>query len=111
YLVVLASSVWVLLDARRLGITKRTGGGFLNMGPIGWFFSCLLLWAVGFPAYLVTRRKYKRAVAGTGPAIRREDTDLMSQLGALADLHSQGLVTDEEFQAKKKDLVRGMLEQ
>ena len=51
YLVVLASSLWVLQDARSLGITRRTGAGFFNMGPISWFLSCLLLWAVAFPAY------------------------------------------------------------
>ena len=112
YLVVLASSLWVFRDARSLGITRRTGPGFFNMGPLSWFVSCLLLWAVAFPAYLVTRRRYKRAASATAPADRiHQETDLISQLGALADLHSQGGLTDEEFQAKKKDLVRGMLEQ
>lgn len=112
YLVVLASSLWVFQDARNLGITRRTGPGFFNMGPLSWFVSCLLLWAVAFPAYLVTRRRYKRAASATAPAGRiHQETDLISQLGALADLHSQGVLTDEEFQAKKKDLVRGMLEQ
>jgi hypothetical protein len=112
YLVVLASSLWVFRDARRLGISRRTGSGFLNMGPLSWFLSCLLLWAVAFPAYLLTRRRYKREALAATPAGRvHQAPDLMSQLGALADLHSQGGLTDEEFQAKKKVLVREMLEQ
>jgi hypothetical protein len=112
YLVVLVSSLWVLRDARGLGITRRPGPGFFNMGPVSWFFSCLLLWGVAFPAYVVTRRRYKRAASATPPAACiPQDADLISQLAALADLHSQGVVTDEEFQAKKKVLVREMLEQ
>ena len=111
YLVVLASALWVLRDARSLGITRRAGPGFLNMGPLSWFLSCLLLWAVAFPAYLVTRRRYKRAASSTAPGDRiHQETDLISQLGALADLHSQGGLTDEEFRTEKKDLVRAMLE-
>ena len=82
------------------------------MGPLGWCLSCLLLWAVAFPAYLVTRRRYCRAPAATAKAGGvAQDTDLICQLGELADLHSQGLLTDEEFQVKKKALVREMLEQ
>jgi hypothetical protein len=112
YLVVLASSLWVLRDARRLGMTRQTGPGFFNMGPISWFLSCLLLWAVAFPAYIVTRRRYKRAASAATPAgLIPPERDLISQLAALADLHSQGVVTDEDFQAKKKLIVREMLEQ
>ena len=112
YLVVLASSLWVFQDARSLGITRRPGPGFLNMSPLSWFVSCLLLFAVAFPAYLVTRRRYKRAASASAPSGRmHQKTDLISQLSALADLHSQGIVSDEEFQAKKKDLVRDMLAQ
>jgi hypothetical protein len=112
YLVVLASSLWVFRDARSLGITRRPGPGFLNMSPFSWFVSCLLLFAVAFPAYLFTRRRYKREASTTTPTSRiHQETDLISQLSALADLHSQGVVSDEEFQAKKKDLVREMLAQ
>jgi hypothetical protein len=112
YLVVLASSLWVLRDARSLRITRRTGQGFFTMGPVSWFLSCLLLWAVAFPAYIIMRRRYMRAAsAATPPAGLPQEQDLISQLAALADLHSQGVVTDEEFQAKKKVVVREMLEQ
>ena len=82
------------------------------MGPLGWFLSCLLLWGLAFPAYLVIRRRHQRAASAPVPAGRvPQDTDLISQLAALADLHSQGVVTDDEFQANKKVVVRKMLEQ
>ncbi len=82
------------------------------MGPIGWCLSCLLLWGVAFPAYIVTRRRYKRAPSATPPAGGiPQDADLISQLAALVDFHSQGIVTDEEFQAKKKVIVQEMLKQ
>lgn len=55
-LVTLATAVWVATDSSRLGARKGAlGGGFLDMGPVGWFFACWLLWIVGFPCYLVAR--------------------------------------------------------
>jgi hypothetical protein len=55
---VLASSLWVLVDSIRLGAKRGAlGGGFLDMGPVAWFFACLLLWIVAMPCYLVTRRR------------------------------------------------------
>ena len=110
-LVVLVTSVWVLVDSRTIGITKGQINGFFNMGPTGWFFSCLLCWIVAFPAYLVKRRAYKRATTTGRPSGGSQEADLMSQLGALADRYTQGLLTDEEFQAQKKQLVYRMLEE
>src|SRR5258708_6698690 len=101
-LVVFGTSVWVLLDSRTIGIAKGQIDGFFNMGPTGWFFSCLLCWIVAFPAYLVKRRAYKRAATTGRPVSGIQGVDLMSQLGALADRHSEGLLTDGEFQAQKK---------
>jgi hypothetical protein len=37
--------------------------------------------------------------------------DFISQLGTLADLSAQDLLTEEEFLAKKTELVHRMLEQ
>ena len=120
--VVLGTSLWVLIDSRNLGIRKGTTKGFFNMGPTGWFLSCLLCWIAAFPAYLVKRREYTRAAAaaaaaaadgqaGSTPVEPASHADFMSQLGALADLSAQDLLTEEEFQAKKKELVHRMLEQ
>ncbi len=110
-LIVLATSVWVLVDSRAIGVTKGQIKGFFNMGPTGWFVSCLLCWIVAFPAYLVKRREYKRVAVTSGQVDSPQEADLMSQLAALADLYSQGRLTETDFQAKKKQLVQRMLDQ
>ena len=57
-LVVLGTSIWVAIDSSTLGARKGVlGGGFLDMGPVGGFFGCLLVWIVVFPCYLVARPK------------------------------------------------------
>lgn len=58
-IIVVASAVWVLVDASNLGVRRGClGGGMFDMGKAGWFFATLLLWVVGFPAYLATRPRY-----------------------------------------------------
>lgn len=59
-LVILGTSIWVLFDARAIGVKKGMVKGMANMGPWGWFFVTLFLWIVGFPAYLAMRGKYKK---------------------------------------------------
>jgi hypothetical protein len=59
-LVILGTSIWVLFDARAIGVKKGMVKGLANMGPWGWFFVTLFLWIVGFPAYLAMRGKYKK---------------------------------------------------
>jgi hypothetical protein len=60
-LVVLASSIWMGVDASRLGYDKRDVRGLAAMGPVGWFFCGLLLWIVAFPLYLIKRPELKAA--------------------------------------------------
>ena len=59
-LVVLGTSIWVFFDARAIGVKKGMVKGLADMGPWGWFIVCLLLWIIGFPAYLAMRGKYKQ---------------------------------------------------
>jgi hypothetical protein len=59
-LVVVALAIWVLADAHSIGVQKGQLEGLADMGPLGWFFLCLLLPIVGLPFYLATRGKYKR---------------------------------------------------
>lgn len=60
-LVILVVTIWVAVDASRLGAKRGAlGGGMLDMGPVGWFFACLLLWIITFPCYLVARPKLVR---------------------------------------------------
>lgn len=57
-LIVLATSIVVFFDSKRL---SNTAGGFLFgvwiPGHWAWFLSCLLLWIVAFPAYLIYRKR------------------------------------------------------
>jgi hypothetical protein len=64
----LATSTWVFIDATVLGIKavpNKPGWrkGFLDCGPTGFFVVCVLLWIVGFPAYLVRRRRHLAVVS------------------------------------------------
>jgi hypothetical protein len=58
FLVIIGTSIWVLIDAKSIGVKKGQIGGMWNLGPWGWFFVCLLLWIIGFPFY--KRSEYKR---------------------------------------------------
>ena len=58
--VVIATSIWVLIDAKTIGVKKGQIEGMGNLGPWGWFFVCLLLWIIGFPFYLAKRPEFKR---------------------------------------------------
>ena len=74
WLVILASSVGIAFDASRLGARRGAlGGGLLDMGPAGWFFSCLFLWIIALPCYLMAR----------GRLIRRHDAIRLMQSGRL----------------------------
>lgn len=62
-LIVLGTSIWVFFDAKSIGIKSGLlGDGFLDMGVTGWVFSCVSLWLIAFPAYLVQRRNYIQAI-------------------------------------------------
>ena len=109
--VVFGTSLWVFIDATNIGIKKDTTKGFFNMGPTGWFLACLLCWIAAFPAYLVKRHQHIRAATADEQAGSIHGTDLMSQLGALADLSTRGLLTAEEFRTKRLELVSRILEE
>jgi hypothetical protein len=58
-LVVLGVDVWIYRDAKRC-VDEGTPvvlriGGFVVDTPAMWFVSCLVLWVVFFPLYLVSR--------------------------------------------------------
>lgn len=63
-IVVIGTSIWVYFDATSLGIKKEfssaKSSGLANMGPGGWFVSCLGIWIIAFPLYLVKRDEFKR---------------------------------------------------
>jgi len=64
-LAVAGSSIWVLVDARNLGIRRGLiDSGFADMGPGSWFVGCLLIWIVVFPLYLAYRPRFVAALSG-----------------------------------------------
>jgi len=60
WIMVIATSIWVLVDAKTIGVKKGQITGMGNMGPWSWFFGCLLLWIVCFPFYVAKRGEFKR---------------------------------------------------
>jgi hypothetical protein len=106
-LIVVLSSIWVYFDARSLGAKKGVLKGFFDMGPGGWFWVCLLLWIIGFPAYLAKRGAYKRARAERSEprTTTSASADALAQIEKLGQLKQQGILTQEEFDTKKKQLL------
>jgi hypothetical protein len=60
FLVPIVTSVWVYFDAKHIGAQKGQLKGIANMGPVGWFISCLGIWIIAFPFYLAMRGELKR---------------------------------------------------
>lgn len=63
----LGSTIWVGFDSKAIGARRGAMAGLANMGPLGWFLSCLLLWIIAFPLYLANRSKIKEAAAQPQP--------------------------------------------
>ena len=110
FLIVLGTSIWVAVDASSIGVKKGQLQGLAGMGPAGWFFACLLLWIFAFPFYLCKRGALKRINAKTPQPTTsasegaRTYTDL-DQLHKLGQLRDSGVLTEDEFQAKKAQLL------
>lgn len=59
-IVIIGTAIWVYFDAKSIGVRKGQLSGIVDMGPGGWFAVTLLLWIIGFPAYVANRGKYKK---------------------------------------------------
>ena len=119
-LIVIGTSIWVFVDAKNLGIRKGLVKGVLDMGPGEWAFACLLVWIISFPVYLGKRSEYAR-LAKEGSLIPPSSTPLSTsdaavnlplppqeldqQLRSLAKLRDDGLITEADFEAKKKKIL------
>ncbi|NOR69985.1 MAG: hypothetical protein GQ532_09895 [Methylomarinum sp.] len=66
FFIIVVSAIWVFFDAKSIGVKKGLVSGLGNMNPVGWFFAVLLLWIVGFPAYLFYRGKFKAETGEPG---------------------------------------------
>ena len=108
-LCVCGTSIWVLIDA--MSILQKDGlkGKIAGTGPWTWFFACLFLWIFIFPFYLVKRHAYKKINSSAPQQTEKKQpslgSDSITLLEKLAQLKEKGLVTDEEFAKKKKELL------
>jgi len=54
--IIVGTAIWVYLDATKNKIGKvKEAGGMFNMSAGAWSVVTLLLWIIGFPAYLIKR--------------------------------------------------------
>ena len=67
-IVIAISSVWVATDVAKLRGSGPNGAGksVTDMGPVGWFFACLLLWFIAFPLYLASRHNFAKEAEAAG---------------------------------------------
>ena len=108
--VVIGTSIWVYFDAQSLGMRKGLLKGVCDMNPGGWFFACLGLWIITFPAYLSKRSELKRlnsqpASPPPPPRVPMPNPDFDEYLRKLGKLKDEGLISEAEFNAKKKALL------
>lgn len=52
---IIISSIWVFVDAKKIGVKKGQLKGICDMGPGTWLIACLGLWIISFPMYLNKR--------------------------------------------------------
>lgn len=111
FLIVLGTSIWVYTDAKSIGVKKGQLKGVSDMGPLGWFVASLGLWIIGFPMYLANRPQLKRINHKGDPPVvppvhpPQQEPDFDEQLRKLAKLKAEGLVSEEEFDRKRKQLL------
>jgi DNA-directed RNA polymerase subunit RPC12/RpoP len=58
---IIATSILVAIEANTVGAGSKTdlnAKGKKREGPVTWFFGCILLWIVAFPAWMARRSKY-----------------------------------------------------
>ena len=111
---IIGTSLWVYFDAKWIGI-YRTGEPrrilqlSLDMEPVDWLISCMLLWVVAFPAYLVKRpgfiKRFHRARSSLAPPRVEPVEYFYEELRDLSKLRQQGRITDKECNLKRKEVL------
>lgn len=99
---VIGTSLWVLIDAKTIGVKVGQIKGMGNMGPWSWFIVCLGMWIIGFPFYLAKRGEFKR-VNSASPL--KTSGDSIAQLEKLAEMKEKGILTEDEFNRKKQEVL------
>ena len=111
-LVVIATTLWVVVDSRKNKIPTYGEVYTLNTGALTWFIGCALLWVCAFPLYLCRRQKFLKkrfqmSVPPMTPAqvISAQTVNLESELRTLAKLAAENILSEEEFTLKKRQLL------
>lgn len=111
---IVCTSLWVYFDARWLrvgptGAPRNLLRLSLDMEPVDWLISCLLLWLIAFPAYLVKRPKFiknfQRARSRVAPPPVAPVEYFYEQLRNLSKLRKEGLITEKECDLKRKEVL------
>jgi len=111
WIIVIGSAIWVYIDAKTIGVRKGLIDGMFNNGPGVWCAGTLLLWIVVFPAYLIKRGALKAAVAANAESSASPSAtvaahgDAIESLEKLANLRDRGVLTEAEFDQKKRQLL------
>ncbi len=110
---ILSTGIWVYFDATRLGV-RATGEKpkrfhfHADMEPVDWTVAFLLLWFIACPAYLILRpgyvKKYQQRRSTTLPP-RQPVEYFYEQIRNLSKLKSKGLISEEEFSLKRKEVL------
>lgn len=67
FLVILGSTIWFAADTSHLRVKRGClGGGWADMGVVGWTVATFFLWIVTLPLYLFMRPKYVRRTRAPG---------------------------------------------
>ena len=61
FVMVLATSIWVAVDASNLGAPRDRNLGVAGSSPLAWGLACIVMWIVFFPLYLAKRTKIRAA--------------------------------------------------
>ncbi len=102
-ILVICSNIWMAYDAQehKISIDDKPYG--TNNGAIAWFLSGVLLWIATFPYYLV-----KRSKALQTPTTSQPTAGTGGKLAELNDLYQKKLITEEEYTAKRKQILEQM---
>ena len=111
---IVATSIWVYFDANRLGV-RATGAKprwfrlHADMEPVDWAVSFLLLWFIALPAYLILRPRYAREFRRLRERSNLPPTEpveyFYEQIRKLSTLKSEGVITEEEFSLKRREVL------
>jgi hypothetical protein len=104
-IIVLGTTIWLTYDAstNKISITQKPYS--INNGALAWCLSAILLWIATFPYYLVRRSQVLRERRGGMTSASAPVQDIGSQLSTLARLKEQGLISESDYEQKKKQLL------